>query len=203
MQSARGVHQDDVRPSGFCGGHGVVDDCGGIRTLAVADHSYSGALAPHFQLLARGGAEGVRGGDDDAPALFAEHVRQLAYRRGLAHPVDAGKQNDERIGILLGVVVDVVDEDLLQHVLGVVGRLDLLLEHAVLEVLHDAFRRGHAYVAGKQSLFERLVELVVESARRECVKQLFGYVVLGLFDALGDLFEKSHNISYLFSAACF
>ena len=54
----------------------VEDDSGGIAAFLAGDDRRADALAPDLQLLDRGGAEGVAGGEQHAVILFLEPVRR-------------------------------------------------------------------------------------------------------------------------------
>ena len=55
-------------------------------------------VAPDLQLLDRGGAEGVAGGEENAIILLLQPVAELADRGRLARAVDADHEDDVRAG---------------------------------------------------------------------------------------------------------
>jgi len=54
----------------------------------------TGAGGPGLELLGRGGAEGVAGGEDDGPAGLGLALGELADGGGLADAVDAHEEPD-------------------------------------------------------------------------------------------------------------
>jgi len=71
VEAAGGVYDYRIRAAGFCGGHGVKDDGGGVGAGFLLDDFDIVALGPDFELFDGGGAEGVRGAEDDAAAILA------------------------------------------------------------------------------------------------------------------------------------
>ena len=67
-----------------------------IAALIAGNHLGAGALAPDFQLVNGGRAEGVTGRQHHAFALLAPLLCQLAGGGGLARPVDADKKHHMR-----------------------------------------------------------------------------------------------------------
>ena len=74
----------------------VEDDPGRIAAFLAGDDRRADAVSPDLQLLDRGGAEGVAGGEEDAVILFLQPVGELADRRRLARAVDADDEDHVR-----------------------------------------------------------------------------------------------------------
>ena len=94
-QAASRIRQDDVDAARPGGGDGVKDHRRRVAGL-LRDYRHMVAFAPGLQLLARGGAEGVAGCQQDRSALCLKMLGQLADRGRLAGAVDAGNHDDER-----------------------------------------------------------------------------------------------------------
>ena len=78
VEAAGGVDVEVVDVAGLGGGDGVVEDGGGVASVAGLDHLHAGAGGPDFQLLDGGGAKGVRGAEEDGVALRAVPGGELA-----------------------------------------------------------------------------------------------------------------------------
>ena len=76
----------------------VEDDPGGVAAFLAGDDRRADALAPDLQLLDRGGAEGVAGGEQDAIILLLQPMAELADGGRLARAVDADHQDDVGAG---------------------------------------------------------------------------------------------------------
>ena len=76
----------------------VEDDSGGVAAFLAGDDRRADAVAPDLQLLDRGGAEGVAGGEQDAIILLLQPMAELADGGRLAGAVDADHQDDVRAG---------------------------------------------------------------------------------------------------------
>ena len=98
-QAARGIDHDHASTACAAGVDGVVCHGGGVAALLGNDADVI-AAAPFDQLLARGGAEGIACGQQDARALALEGMGQLADGGGFACAVDASDHDDERLGLL-------------------------------------------------------------------------------------------------------
>jgi hypothetical protein len=70
----------------------------GVAAFLAGDHRRADPVAPDLQLLDRGGAEGVAGGEQHAIILLLQPVGELADRRRLARAVDADHQDHVRAG---------------------------------------------------------------------------------------------------------
>src|SRR5580692_1031371 len=84
VQAAGGVDDDGVGGTRFGCGHGVEDHGGGIGAGLLLDDFHTIALRPNFELFDGGGAEGVRGTEDDAASILAQTICELANTRGFA-----------------------------------------------------------------------------------------------------------------------
>ena len=104
VQTAGGVGDQHVGAAGLGGLDRVIDYRSGIRAGVLGHHRDVVTLAPHLQLLHRGGAEGVAGGQHHVLAFRLEATGQLADGGGLADPVHAHHQ--DHIGFLAAVDVE-------------------------------------------------------------------------------------------------
>ena len=78
------------------GGHRVVRDGGRVSAIIAGDDRHIQTLSPEFELLNRGGAEGVAGGEQRGLAARLNQVRELGARGCLAGAVDAYDGDDRR-----------------------------------------------------------------------------------------------------------
>ncbi len=69
---------------------------GSVAAFLAGDDRRADAVAPDLELLDRGGAERVAGGEQDAVVLLLQPMGELADRRRLARAVDADHQDDVR-----------------------------------------------------------------------------------------------------------
>ena len=97
LQPARGVDQQHVKFALARRGQRIEGKARGIRSLRARDNRRFGPLAPDLQLLDGGGAKGIAGGQHHLAAFGGEFGRQFADGGGLAGPVDADHENDERL----------------------------------------------------------------------------------------------------------
>ncbi len=95
LQPAGGVDHQHVDSLGARGLQRLVGEPRGIRAGLAGDDAGARALAPDFELIDRGGPEGVARGEHHALALAKKFSRELADRGGLAGTVDADHQDDE------------------------------------------------------------------------------------------------------------
>ena len=72
----------------------VEHDSGRVAAFLARDDRRADAVAPDLQLLDRGGAEGVAGGEQDAVILLLQPMAELADGRRLARAVDADHEDD-------------------------------------------------------------------------------------------------------------
>ena len=96
MEAAGGVYDERVGGARFGGGHGVVDDGGGIGAGFLLDDIDAVTRGPDFELLDGGGTEGVGGAEDHAEIVLAEAVGELADAGGFAGAVHADDEDDAR-----------------------------------------------------------------------------------------------------------
>ena len=97
VQAARRVDQQHVAAFGLGALQRLVGETRGIGAGVLGDHRHAGAIAPHFQLLDGGGAEGIARRQHDLAALALVEVGELGDGRGLAAAVDADHQHDMRL----------------------------------------------------------------------------------------------------------
>ena len=151
----------------------VVREARGVGALVALDEIGRRCVGPDPQLLDRGGAERVAGGEDHLPAFAAELGGELADRRRLAGAVDADDQDDER---LLGRVVFERAGDGNERPLDLRGedrpdlvRIDALLVAPARDRLADAGRRAEAEVGLDQHVLQIVERGGVEPALGEDV----------------------------------
>jgi hypothetical protein len=84
LQPAGRVDQDDVMPVALGCFQRVEGETGRIGTDLALDHGRPGALTPDRDLLDRGSAERVAGGEERIAALALQLDGNLAERGGLA-----------------------------------------------------------------------------------------------------------------------
>ena len=96
VQASGGVGDDEVGAAGDRRVEGIEHDRPGIRAWRVGDDRDAGAIRPDPELVDGRGAERVRRGEDDRPALAEVARGELADRRRLARAVDADDEDDRR-----------------------------------------------------------------------------------------------------------
>ena len=98
VQAAGGVNDEDINAA--CGGRleRVVGDGGSVGAGALGDDRDVVACAPGLELFNGGGAEGIACGKHDFFAFLLEVTRQFADGGGFARAVDAGHEDDKRLG---------------------------------------------------------------------------------------------------------
>ena len=96
MEAAGGIGDDQVGATGDGRIERVVDDRARIGAGRVGDHRHLGPVGPDAELVDGGGAERVRGGEQDGATLGRVAAGELADRRGLAGAVDADDEDDRR-----------------------------------------------------------------------------------------------------------
>ena len=150
---------------------GVEGDRSGVGAALRADEVRAGALRPDLELLLRGGAERVRGGQHDRAAGLLEAVGELADRRRLPRAVDADDEDDRRRPIerqaLLALDRDELGHDLLQPL----DELLLARGLALLQALHDLDSRRDAAVGGDQRLLDPFPRLLVARIEQQLAGQ--------------------------------
>ena len=174
VEATGGVGEDHVDPARLPGLDRVEED--GARVLAGLrlDDLAARALGPGRELLDRGGAVGVAGGEQHRQAgLLLQVPGELADRRRLAGAVDADDQDQRRP--LLDVEADAVaaaelGEQLDQPGADCVTALELAALDLGLEPADDVGGRPGADVGHDQGLlkpFERLGVERLEQARAD------------------------------------
>ena len=86
-------HIDATRLRGF---ERIEDHRARIGAGLLGAEQRAGALGPDVQLLDRGGAESVAGGEHDTVMLLMQRPRELADARGLARSVHADDSTTRR-----------------------------------------------------------------------------------------------------------
>ena len=95
VEPAGCIDDEHVGAAGFGGLHGVEGDGRRVAALVVCNYVGACPLPPILELLDGGGAEGVRGGEEDLLALVTEERGQLRDARGLARAVHADHQHHQ------------------------------------------------------------------------------------------------------------
>ena len=160
LQPPGGIDQQNVGAFGFRAFQRLEGDAGRIGALCARDHLGAGAFAPQLELLDRGRAERVGGGQHHELAFVIEPRGELADGRRLARAVHAGDQHHE------GLLGRIDGEGLLdrpQHILDLAGDEPadfLVAERAVAAVLlhgsRDLARRIDAEIGLDQKILELL-----------------------------------------------
>src|SRR5581483_6216283 len=118
---------DDVAAAALGSGDGVVGDGCRVAAFGRADEVRARTLRPDLELLVGSGAEGVRGGDDDGPAVLGDAVGELADGGRLPGAVDADDEDDA------GVLVDGQGPGLAEEACDLLGqRLDEIVDVSAL-----------------------------------------------------------------------
>ena len=173
----------------------VEHDPGGVAAFLAGDHRRADALAPDLQLLDRGGAEGVAGGEQHAIILLLEPVAELADGGGLARAVDADHQDHvrareapdfERLGDRREDLLDLLGED------GAKAALVELLEALRGDRLADPARRLGAEVGGDQRLLDVVERRRVERRRGDQAGEIVGDPLRGLGEPAAQAVEPAH-----------
>ena len=168
LQAAGRVRQHDVDAPRLGGGDRVEDHRGAVGALALGHHRHVVALPPLLQLLHRGGAEGVAGGEQHARVFLAQTVRELADERRLAGAVDADHQH--YMGPLRADVeghghgFEDRREFRCKRTVQSLGVGEFAPRHAVLEGFHHALGGGDSDIGGQQAGFQILEDVVVDGA---------------------------------------
>src|SRR5690606_32941960 len=130
-----------------------------------------GALTPQLQLLGRGGAEGVGGGQDDLLPRTGVAGGELADGGGLAGPVHP---RDQPHGGALGTAVEpavndrqLQPQDLLEQRERLGARAHALLAAAVAQTLDQLQGSLDPHISGDQGFLELLPDLVVQAASED------------------------------------
>ena len=169
-QAAGRVHHHHVHLAGLAGLDRVEGHRRRVAAL-VGDHLHVVALAPAGQLLARGRAEGVTGGQQHRLLDLVQVASQLADRGGLAGAVHPGDHHHQRVG-----TVDVdrllqrgqqLGQDVDQRCLERGSIIDPVTPGALAQLGQQPFGRAIAGVAGQQRILQILVECLVDLAARE------------------------------------
>ena len=142
--------------------YAVIDHGGGVGALLLLDDGHIGALGPDGELLGGGGAERVRGADDDAAAHGLKASGQFADGGGLAHAVDANDEQHHRAFQVHRLGAHHVGEYLLEGFARLLRGADLLRLALLAQAADGQFRGLHAHVGHDEHVAEILEEVVVE-----------------------------------------
>jgi hypothetical protein len=94
VEPAGGVHDQDLRPAGLRGLHGIEGHRRRIRPGALAHHRHADPFAPALELVDRRGPKRVARTEKDRMPLPAEPPGELPAGRRLPGAVDADDQHD-------------------------------------------------------------------------------------------------------------
>ena len=94
VQPPGGIDDHVIGLAGGGGLQGIEEHGRRISSRFRLDHFGAGALAPNFQLLDGGGAEGVGRAHQHGLALRAKHLRQLSDGGGFAGTIYAHDHDD-------------------------------------------------------------------------------------------------------------
>ena len=161
METTRGIAQENIDLPGFGRLHGIVNNTGGIRSFGASDNIDTRAARPLGELLICRGAEGIRGGDQDALALALIICGKFADRGRLSDAVDADHQAYGRplfkiIGIfgLFHPVADAHDQ-----LLPAVRRIaDPLRAHLFAQMVQEFLRSPDTDISHDHGLFQLVIE---------------------------------------------
>ena len=166
MQPPRRIDNENIGALFFRRRQRVVGEAGGVGIGRRRHHRRAGPIAPDFELLDRGGAERVARRQDDAFALVAKQLGELADGGGLAAAIGADHQNDGRLvgGVERESLFHRQKEgldDLSQGGADFVGG-DFLVELGVTQARRRLFRQAPAEIGGDQQFLQLRQRLVVE-----------------------------------------
>ena len=173
----------------------VIDDPGRVAAFLADHHRRADAVAPDLELLDRGGAERVAGGEHHAIILFLQPMAQFADGGGLARAVDADHQDDvrarkapyvQRLGDRGEDLFDLLGEDGAQPAL--VERLEFLAG----DRLADPLRRGGAEVGRDQRFLDIVEGRGVERLLVHKPGDILADLVRGFLEAGGQPVEPTH-----------
>ncbi|MNH13634.1 hypothetical protein D3C79_732120 [compost metagenome] len=172
MQAAGSVGDQHVDATGLGGLHGIEDDRSRVGPRVLGDHRNLVTLAPHLQLLDRGGAEGITGSQHDLLAFQLQLFRQLANGGGLAGAVHANHKN--HIGFVLGLYVQWLldraqqrSQFFLQRFVQGIGIGQLLARDLLGQVLDNGRGSLHTHVGSQQARLDFVEQVVVDDLLAE------------------------------------
>ncbi len=166
-QPPGGVGDHDVDAARARRAEGVEHDRAGIAR-SLRDHRHVVARAPGDELLARGRAERVAGGEHHAQALRLEPLRELADRRGLARAVHARHHDDEGLRALAPrACVPAEREAARSSSLSACLRLSASSTFFLRRDADELLGRRHAAVGLQQRRFQLLEKRLVDLAPGE------------------------------------
>ena len=163
-QPAGGIDHDHVDAARLRRMHGVEGDGGRIAGF-LCDHGDVVAFAPDRQLLARGGAEGIAGGQQHRLLMRLQMLGQFADGGGFAGAVDARDHHDQRLMLAqhqrLLQRLEQIDQQIAQGVLDL-GRIEQLVGFDFfLERFQQKLGGFDAGIGGEQCGFEFFIQIVV------------------------------------------
>ncbi|CAM2148209.1 hypothetical protein PT2222_10431 [Paraburkholderia tropica] len=145
--------------------HGVEDHRGRVAAFLLHDRHVV-ALAPDGELLARGGAERVAGGQQHALVEALQMLGELADAGGLARAVHARDHHDERLRAAqhqrLFERLEQVDQQLTQRGFHLLRFGQAFGAHLLAQRFEQIFGGVDTRVRHQQRGFQLLVEIVVD-----------------------------------------
>ena len=197
LEAPGGVDDQAVDPGGGGLLHAVEDDTSGVAAFLAADHRRTDPFAPDAQLLYRGGAEGVAGGQHHAIVLFLQQVAQLADGGGLARPIDADHQDNmrpgksphvQRLGHGAEDLLDLLGQD------GPQAALIQLLVAAGGDGVADTLRGLRPEVGRDQRFLDVVQRRGIERSPAGQAGQIVAETISGLLEAAGQAVEPTHSV---------
>ena len=192
MQPSGGIHDQQVHALGLGRLDGVKHHRCRIRAFRVLDDRNPCPFSPHGQLLCRRRAEGISRAQHDLPADGLEAQCQLADGCGFAHAVHADQQHHHRPLQRRPRDIHLFHHDLLEHLPGFSGVLDLAGLHTVLQFIHDRLGGFQAAVGHEQDVLQLFVEVIVDlPVLPDHVVDFFGHVSPGFAQSFPQSREKA------------
>jgi hypothetical protein len=194
-QAARGIDNQHVDALGRRLFDAVEHDPGRVAAFLAGDHRSIDALAPDPELLDRGGAERIAGGEQHAIILFLQPMPELADRRRLARAIDADDEDHvgprktphlQRLGDRCEDLFYLFGENRAEAAF--VEALEPLLR----DRLADPARSLRAKVGGNQRLLDVVERSGIESSPAGETGQVVGDPIGGFLEAAAQAVEPAH-----------
>ena len=195
LQAAGGIDDDVIDFARFGGLERVEHHGAGIGAGVLADHLGVGALAPDFELLDGGGAEGVGGAEQNGVAFGLEMRGQFADGGGFARAVDADHHDDGGRLVDVGERAVVGLQDFEQIFADEAAQLAGIADQFAVDALADAVENfvggGDADIGADERVFELFEQIGVDFlAAGDDVFDARDEAGAGFLDAAFEFFEK-------------
>ena len=162
----------------------------------LAHNVGAASLCPDFQLIRRGGPEGVACNQQHLFASVHLLLGQLSDGGGLPHTVDTDDQHHAGMGgkVQLGIPhTDHIRQNVLQGLLGLVRLGDVPLPDDPAQPVRCLGGSFHTQVRQDQALFQIVVKIVVNlRAAGEKIAPGIAEGIPSLGEPSFDFFKKSH-----------